>query len=283
MDLESIGFEASEIFQCELQGPRILVPVLVAGKPTQLLLDTGAADEIILSLDYVREQKFPFHSRGLFPSSLKGDAPREVGSAVVPEIAALGRIFSPDDVAVKDFQPGIIHRPAVGLIGAEYFKDGILGVDPRRGQVAFSSRSTFQGHSRAAVFQLRTIPLGHGCVPVTHDIQDGLTRRTTSAVLLLDTGAEDSYLMLDYIQREHGIFLRWLSRWVHRMGYPVNWHYQVSDDFAVRLRTWLQTSLSPYAERRGIPHIDGVLGMNFLAQWITIYDFVNAQVELIEY
>ncbi len=284
MNLESVGFEVDEVFPCEIQDRRIIVPALVAGQASKLLLDTGAADEIILDLSYVREQQFPFNHHGLFSASLADDVPREGGYATVPEIATLGRTLRREDIAVKDvIQPDIIPHPVAGLLGAEFFRNGILGIDPKRCRVGFSTRRTLSNHRHVAALQLRTLPLACGCVPITHDLNDGFSRRNTGPVLVLDTGSKSSYLMLDYIQREHRLVVRWLSKWVHRLRRPIRWSFGLPDGTLVRPLTWLRTSLSPYAERRGLPQIDGILGMNFLDQWITVFDFVTGQVDLVEY
>lgn len=270
--LQSLGFRAEELFQCELSDGLIIVPAALDGDSTRFLLDTGATTWITLSHDYAAT-RFVFENGEEVPST--SDV---LGYVTVKHLVVLGKSFSERTLSVR--RRDTWNRVA-GLVGIRFFDGGFLAIDPRSGLVGASARPELRSCLPRAICRLRLLEAHGEYVAITSDLREG-DMRGEHPVLLLDSGSTGSLLTLDYALRKPWYRpFRWLAVLTSRRARRrLLWVLELPGGTGIWTRVGVVPSLQPFARAAGLERVDGVLGMNFLRRWVLVFDFYGGELGL---
>lgn len=302
MSLTSLGFFHGEITRgahCVPTdgGPdaRVLLPGRVDRERVEFLLDTGATDGVMLDAAYVRDRGFargpvreqPFAASDVTDhgTALVGELRSPLGGAKAQPGNPLAAPFSASG-SMRGLDPRVHRRPFVGVLGAAPLGACVLGVDPRRAEIAVARRPDLvvrldrEAAAREAR-QVRVANAEYTWSPITEDPDTPALPGGGPGVWLLDTGARWSMLATEYNppagaeprpvpapEREaagHDTAEAWTLEWGGRRvdllpGFP----------------------LAPYAAQAGVPRVDGILGMDLLGQWTLVFDLARHRVLLFD-
>jgi len=270
------------LLQCSSKNGLLLVPSLINGRPSHLLLDTGAQGGIVLDWSYASQVGLDILNRSRnsirFNSSVLGD----VGKAKLSQIEVLGRTARNLVVSVEDLlSPNDPLRGEIaGYLGPKFVSNSLLLVNASDRIVGLFD--TFDGWSswRAKGILLRLLPHGKE-LPFTHDLEDVVTPDAAPLTALLDTGSQATVIDMNYLRKKkkHRV-MRWLLERAYKRGRLVKWTFALPGDFGYETRVHL-TEVSPkFTAQTGVHSVDAIMGMDFFRHWIALFNFASHEVLL---
>lgn len=275
MDFRKCGFTATEIIdavRCEPNDQdgadgRLMVPVEVNGTSRLFLLDTGASEAAILADAMARQLSLP----------VLGAAKQTAYNMISAPPARIVRIERFDSVmgGERDFAMSTstlanigmdlrTHRRAyTGLLGAARLGAGVLAIDPSGSRVAFTVRP-IRAMLPAPDFCVRLCDAPNTYSPITEG-RDWSVARGWNSWDLLDTGARWSHLSAETAARlgvdadgNRGQELAWRGQCIRTL--------------------FVGPPMAQFAAQSGVPRVDGILGMDMLAHWCTVFAIPDREV-----
>jgi hypothetical protein len=270
--LDRFGLTENEVYECEaLSDGRIMVPAVIEGEPGKLLLQTGTRLDISLDLAYVRARGFPFERRQL-----------DWGMSPLPDFQALGRTRPHSQVVVWGVDGSDGERYATdGSIGSPYFTNSILFIDTAEPVIGISTNPGVRASFEWSTQRVPLIPATPEGLPLTTAIRDALSPEATP-VFLIDTSAY-STIALDFVDRWWPRRERERARKAVERNKIVTVNLHLPGGLDQPLEMYVSPHLPQDAARFGVPRIDGVLGIDFLYQWVYVFDFAGRELVLFEY
>lgn len=271
--LERLGFHAAEIHQCAAYSDgRIVVPAVVAGEHTKLLLDTERRLDVSLDLSYARRRDLSYQRSTDW-----------WGKARLTEFEALGTSRPHDTVVVFGAEGDTAEYSTVGWLGAEFIAQAIIGIDPFDWRVGLSVRPEVRQSFAGARHRLPLVPGVLSNLPVTTALRDD-RRPEVRPIFLIDTCRTRSLLSLKYAERHWtGSALREARKVSAEDSGKVATHWRLPDDTVVELDVYVAEQCEPsYVADLGVPHVDGYLGLDFLYQWLPVLDLGGREVTLFD-
>lgn len=289
MTLQELSFRPEEIFPCEVQNHRALVPATVNGESVYLALATELASPAMLTLDYASTRGFEFEDeREVAASAAAGNTFGKYSIVRDVEVQVFRRGFRMPRLSVlkRDYQRTISSDRAVaGAVGIDFLRDGVLGIDLRDGTVGFARREGVRIPMESARYRLRLAEPGVRYVPITRDLLHSAWLRKNSGpplVFLLSTGVVHSSVSFDYIRQVESRLLRWSAKRLMRKALETPWTFDLPGGQHIEISGTVEDSYAPLAQALGVERIDGILGMKFFERWLTVFDFPTGEVGLFE-
>jgi hypothetical protein len=262
--LERLGYAPDEIhYGWLLSAGSMCVPAVVGDEARWLLLDTGRRLDLVLNLDHVTSWGWPCERK----SEVWGRSP-------LPSFFALGRGRAGDTVEVAGKEGPVTKLYATcGRLGAPFFRDTVLAIDPVDATVGVSSTLDLASRSDGAL----GIPLvanAHDNLPITEALED-TNSSGVAPRLVIDTTLARSVVSLEYIDRAwKSDRLRRKAREAQRTKCRIDVSLRVPEwkkVVGLEAHVWASTNAS-YTEATGLT-IDGYLGIDFLYRWLPLIDF----------
>jgi hypothetical protein len=270
--LTELGFASDELHACQpYSDGRVIISAVIVGEPARLILDTGQNGGLILSYAYVRARGLPYER----------DAERW-GKSPIDQISVLGATHLGGSTWVRgaDEETEVYHT--VGTLGIQYIPGALLAIDPVEWTIGISDRAELRdGLARAR----HRVPLCGDVVddlPVTSALAESKGARA-QPVLLVDTGRPRSVLSLQFTSASWtGRWRRWIARRASRRGKRIYIAWRFPDGERLTIHTAIIDGYDPgYGPDDGVERIHGALGLDFLYQWLPVFDFPGARARAI--
>ncbi|HWP37511.1 MAG TPA: hypothetical protein VNL18_08180 [Gemmatimonadales bacterium] len=280
---DSLVSDADEVFQGEFVHKRLVFKGTVEDRPARWVLDSGALNDITIDLAYALRRGLTieraYHRTPGFELQPAGIG----GFTHVERLSAFGVDVQGRTVPVSDLFAG---RPVppdfAGLIGLGFFAKKVLALDPRRSVLGLFRPSSLPVRVREVKHQLHFLRVDDRYVPFTRDVKDALMPSPEPPVLVIDTGSYTSLLTRDYVLSRRGhLFMRLLLRAAHRFRKRIRYVFELPPDVQVGVRVQIAHSSGAYEQTVGVARVDGILGMNFLGRWISVFDLHGGVLALI--
>jgi hypothetical protein len=262
--LERLGYAADEIhYGWLLADGRMSVPAAIGNESGWLSLDTSSPDDISLQLGRVTKWGWPYERRT-----------ERWGHTTVSSFFALGRGSAARNVEVRGTEADATTlKPSSGSLGAPFFRDTILAIDPIDTAVGLSSTLDLRGGANDAV-GLPLIPRTRDNIPILDVLEDVKSLGAAPPRFAIHSGFPRSAVSLEYIDRAWPADRRRQARQARQHERPFNLHLRVPElRDVVRLEPYVFERIGPVRGENAILPIDGYLGIDFLYRWLPVLDF----------
>ena len=266
--LFDLGSAASVAIPAEFSQDGIFVPVIVAGRKLDFLLDSGSAD---LLLDPGIAKELGMETSGAYTLSFAGDinlANARAPSVTVGALSAANVAFS-----TAGFAEDLPGRRVVGLLGTDFIASGALEVNFEKSQLTMY-RSVPPGLAAQGWSPL-ALRLDYG-VPMLKANFSGL-----DGYFVADLGAVDTMLYPHYFSRYPNHVppgtpdeFQLMTLGNHPFGVKgITMHRMVLGDWVFGSVQVVVPS-AQYAQNRDF---DGLIGRNTLSNFDLIFDYTDSQ------
>jgi hypothetical protein len=272
--LRRLGFADAAIFACHtLTTGQLLVPAVIEGEAATLLLATGLRLDVFLDYSYVEGHELRYEARDDW-----------FGRAKTGEFVALGRqrehaiasVRSADRAWWKD------DGTHAGDLGVLFFAHGVLAIDAAGPRVGFTTEDTIRAWPVAPDVRVPLMPEVQDRVPFTRAIAlptlDG-----GEATLRIDTGEPVSRLSTRYVRRAGNVKRATSALAAHAKGEPEPFQLALPGGRTLMQRMSLDDQPEERYEMWGVERCDGVLGMDWMRRWITVFDLPRGELLLWDY
>ena len=262
--LERLGYAPDEIhYGWLLHGGSMSVPAVVGDEARWLLLDTGRRVDLLLNLDHVTSWGWPYERK----SETWSRTP-------LSSFFALGRARAGNTVDVFGKEAATTNLQATcGRLGAPYFRDTVLAIDPIDGAVGVSSTLDLRSRSDSAL-GLPLLASARDNLPIVDVLEDADSSGVTPR-FIIDTTLARSVISLEYIDRAwKSDRARRKARRIQGTNHRIGIRLRVPErNEMVRLDAYVfESTHAAYTRATGLT-IDGFLGLDFLYRWLPVIDF----------
>ena len=262
--LERLGYAADEIhYGWLLPDGRMSIAAVVGEESAWLFLDTSREDDVSLELGRVMKWGWPYERRS-----------ERWGQTTLSSFFALGRGRAAGNVEVRGTEAQATElNTTSGSIGAPFFRDTVLAIDPIDTAVGISSTLDLRARANDAV-GLPLIQRTRDNIPILDVLDDSKSLGAEPPRFVVDSSFTRSAISLEYIERAWPAGRRRKARKAREHQRPFNLQLRVPEVRDV-------VSLEPYVFERMLPvraedttlRIDGYLGIDFLYRWLPVFDF----------
>ncbi len=272
------------LVECSSKNGLLLIPALINGQRTELLLDTGAQGGVVLDWSYADRVGLTISERHKKSVHFDTGKTTDGGKAKLSEFEVLGRTARSLTVSVEDLltPSDPLRGEIAGYLGPKFFSNALLFVDPSERTVGLFDAFDGWGSWRSKGILLRLLPQAKELLPFTNDLVDVITPEQEPLTALLDTGSQVTIVAMNYLRRKkkHAV-MRWLLDRAYKRGKTVKWAFALPGDAGFKTRVHL-AELSPiYTAGTGVPDVGAILGMDFFRHWIALFNFGGHEVLLL--
>jgi hypothetical protein len=279
-DLKNVS--GGTVLECSSKNGLLLVPSVIDGRPSQLLLDTGSQGGIVLDWSYASQVGIDILNRSKDSIRFNTNVPGDAGKARLSQIEVLGRTVENLVVSVEDLlTPNDPLRGQIaGYLGPKFVSNSLLLVNASNGVVGLFDTFDEWGSCRSKGILLRLLGQGKE-LPFTNDFEDVITPDAAPLTALLDTGSQVTIIAMNYVRRKkkHRV-MRWLLERAYKNGRTVKWTFALPGDVGYETRAHLADLSSKYTSQTGVHNVDAIVGMDFFRHWIVLFNFAKQEVLL---
>lgn len=272
--LRRLGFGDTTLFPCHtLATGQVLVPAVVEGQAATLMLDTGLRLDVFLDRPWVDAHGLGYEARN-----------EGFGLARTGEFVALGRQREHAVASVRAAERAWWEDDGshAGGLGVLFFGHGVLAIDAAAPRVGFTTDPGVRAWPVAPDVRIPLLPGVQDDMPFTRAIAlptlDG-----GEATLLVDTGRHTSRLSTGYVGRAGNATRVREVLGAHEKGEPDSLQLVLPGGRTLVQRLWLDDALEDAYEMWGVERCDGVLGMDWVRRWVTVFDLPRGALLLWDY
>jgi hypothetical protein len=170
-----------------------------------------------------------------------------------------------------------------GRLGVEYMDDAVLGLDPAGPALGLTARAEIRSWPEPPASIIPLVPGAGGQMPVTLALRDQHAPTATPA-LMLDAGGQSSYLTRSYVEKN------WSGFWLRRSGMRalrkqknVGLPLALPNGETVEIDVHVAEEPPRYVVPLGVDELHGVLGIDFIRRWMSVFDFPGRELLLFDY